>query len=267
MLMMGETPWHESRSYADILRPQANNENETHFSVDEFVKGYIEADKLNTMDGINNEDTSDSPTYDKASTISGIISRKNRPIIKIHGSLDTSNALVWTRTGYRRLLHFTPGYASFLRTVLSTCTVLYLGFSFSDGYINEIRGEVLSMPYGDASNRSSETSLPPPIGYAIVHDKDPYEIEFFERHEGVRMLTWSTKVPNSTVRDYSGLDRYLQTICNATSFIHYIGKSLVGKRVLLVEWSRANHQRTSTSQTNNHTVITSTTSSTSTDTL
>lgn len=75
-------------------------------------------------------------------------SRPYRPIIKIHGSLDPDRALVWSRTGYRRLQHTVPGYTSFMRSVLATCTVLYLGFSFSDGYLNELRGEVLSMLYG-----------------------------------------------------------------------------------------------------------------------
>jgi hypothetical protein len=83
-------------------------------------------------------------------------STKERPIIKLHGSITATGAidnaaaasysssgvaagygacsgLVMTRSGYRRLLHTTPGYMPFLRAVLSTCTVLYLGFSFSDG--------------------------------------------------------------------------------------------------------------------------------------
>ena len=47
--------------------------------------------------------------------------------------------------GYRRLLHECPGYATFLKALMSTKTLLYVGFSFTDDYLNEFRSEIVSM--------------------------------------------------------------------------------------------------------------------------
>lgn len=53
-----------------------------------------------------------------------------------------------TRRGYRQLLHATSGYNDFLQSVMASCTVLYLGFSFTDHYLNDLRSSVLSMMEG-----------------------------------------------------------------------------------------------------------------------
>lgn len=50
---------------------------------------------------------------------------------------------MFTTQSYRRLLHATPAYRAFLRTLFATRNVLFLGFSFTDAYINELRSEIL----------------------------------------------------------------------------------------------------------------------------
>ena len=50
-----------------------------------------------------------------------------------------------TREGYRSLLHLNPAYSNFLKTVMAGSTLLYMGFSFTDGYFNEIRSELMTL--------------------------------------------------------------------------------------------------------------------------
>jgi hypothetical protein len=63
-------------------------------------------------------------------------------IIHIHG---TCASPVVTKLGYRALLHRTPAYLPFMRTLMTTHTLVYVGFSFTDAYLDEVRSEALSM--------------------------------------------------------------------------------------------------------------------------
>jgi len=128
-----------------------------------------------------------------------------------------------TRTAYRRLQFQTPGYCNFILSLLSTCTVFWIGNSLSDGYLNELRSSVLAMLYG-----SKEPQVP--IGYACVADKKPSECDFFLRHEGVQILTWdSSQDPN-----FLSLDNILESIVSQTSFNYKLGEIVSNKRILLL---------------------------------
>ena len=85
--------------------------------------------------------------------------------LKLHGDLSQSQpdeTVVLTRRDYRRRLYEDPAYETFLRAVMATTTVLYLGFSFEDAYLNELRSEILALL---GQNREST-----PVAYAIVND-------------------------------------------------------------------------------------------------
>jgi hypothetical protein len=88
--------------------------------------------------------------------------RKSRPLLKLHGDLDSPETIVLTRRDYRRLLYENPHYLSFLRAYLLSHTVLYIGFSFTDAYLNELRSELLT--------RVDQRVGSEPVAYAIVND-------------------------------------------------------------------------------------------------
>lgn len=64
---------------------------------------------------------------------------------------------------------------------MSNYTILYMGSSFADHYLNTLRGSVLTM-----LNRinTNETLSFKPIAFAIVNDKSIREKDFYLRHEG-----------------------------------------------------------------------------------
>lgn len=118
-------------------------------------------------------------------------------VLKLHGDFDAAGSIVFTRRGYRRLLYENPAYLSFLRAVLAEHTVLYLGFSFADAYLNELRSEALAMiGYGARST---------PIAYAMLNDASATTCAHLRRTEGVEVLSYDSKNP----ADYLGFDQAL----------------------------------------------------------
>jgi len=105
------------------------------------------------------------------------------PTVQLHGSVrDDKSTLVCTREGYRRLLHGSAQYSTFVRTLLATYTVLYIGFSFTDSYINELRSEIMSLFQKGANGDKM------PLAYAIMNDVHPVQQQALLRHAGLAIL-------------------------------------------------------------------------------
>ncbi len=124
------------------------------------------------------------------------------PVIQCHGNLHDASSVVLTHEGYRRLLYACPNYHSFVKACLAQYTVLYVGFSFTDAYLNELNSEVLSM----VGCRG------PPIAYALLPNKSERERHYFRNHRGMHVLSWSTDEEG-----YGGLDRILEEIAAAAA--------------------------------------------------
>lgn len=113
--------------------------------------------------------------------------RLNDFIIKLHGDIEKKSAstpLVFSRSGYRELLFETPNYQSLIRTILATKVVVFVGFSFSDPYLNLIRSEVLSML---KSNRQNKI-----VAYAIMNDLSCHQVDYLKKHEGIAAISYDS---------------------------------------------------------------------------
>ncbi|MFO7565507.1 MAG: SIR2 family protein [Enhygromyxa sp.] len=158
------------------------------------------------------------------------VEHEGSPVLEIHGDLNQADAeqqLVLTRRDYRRRLYQDPGYQTFLRTVLSTRTVLYLGFSFTDAYLNELRSEILSLL--DFRHDSY------PVAYAVVADSPPEVRDFYRRHEGIELLDFRVGRRPDQSRDFSGFDRWLEAIYEAAAPRPRFARMLAGRRVLWLD--------------------------------
>jgi hypothetical protein len=147
-------------------------------------------------------------------------------VIKLHGDIEQTSErsdpeVILTRTDYRKLLFEDSRYSNFLRALLATRTVLFLGFSFSDGYLNLIRSEILALLRHDP--------LRPPA-YAVLDNIDQDEADFLLRHEGIEALVYDSKDG-----DHSGFDAYLEMIHEQTAPARIIGRLLNGKRLLWLD--------------------------------
>ena len=137
-------------------------------------------------------------------------------VIKLHGDIDSideeSPGVVLTRTDYRKLLFEDSRYSNFLKAMLATRTVLFLGFSFSDGYLNLLRSEVLALLKQVADE---------PLAYAVLDNVDEEEADFLAEHEGIHALVYT-----SENGDHSGFDNYLREIHEQASPTRIIGRLL-----------------------------------------
>jgi hypothetical protein len=144
------------------------------------------------------------------------------PVVKLHGDANGNPhlaPLVFARRDYRRLLHESPHHTNFLRALFATHTVLFLGVSFTDAYLNELRSEVLSLIGRKARGADDE-----PWGYAIVGDKTPAWRQYLRDHEGIEPLAYQ-----SNAGDHGGFDTWLRAIADATSTVGRLQAALRGR--------------------------------------
>lgn len=157
-------------------------------------------------------------------------------VLKLHGNLeDERDNVVLTRRDYRRRLYQDAGYQAFLRSILATRTVLYLGFSFTDAYLSELRSEVLSLLDFRAGSA--------PVAYAVVADAPTELRDFYGRHEGIEVLDYTTSAAEDAggKRDFSGFDRWLEAIDEVTSPRRRFARLFAGQRVLWLDPHPANN--------------------------
>lgn len=149
------------------------------------------------------------------------------PVVKLHGSANgdpRNNPVVLAREDYRRLVYENGTYRNFIKTVLATRTVLFLGVSFTDAYLNELRSEVLAMLSSDGDDTV-------PLAFAVLGDKTAMMCSYFHDHERVQVLNYASG-PN---HDHSGFDRWLEAVRNATAVRARLRRLVEGRRVVWID--------------------------------
>lgn len=143
--------------------------------------------------------------------------------LKLHGDVRVPQSVVLSRRDYRRKLHLDPGYQTFLRALFAQRTIFFLGFSFTDAYLNELRSEALALIGYD----------PPagPIAYALVNDAPEPMRRHYLQHEGIHLISFST----GGGTDFSGFDVILERLHAQTNPVSRFAEALRGKRILWID--------------------------------
>lgn len=153
-------------------------------------------------------------------------------LVALHGrAAAPSGDLVFTTRSYRWLLHEVPAYRAFLRTLFATRNVLFLGFSFTDAYINELRSEILAMIGVEGASRGLSD-------YAILEDVPPALAGHLEKREALVPLIYSTAENGTLKKNFDGFDRWLEAIHDATAPRESLRAKLQGKRILWCDPAR-----------------------------
>ncbi len=118
--------------------------------------------------------------------------RKFRPerVLKLHGDAQkpVHNPIVFSRRQYRARVHGEAPYTAFLKVLLATHPVLFLGVSFTDAYLNELRSEILSwMPTTEKGHYTER-----PRWWAVMPDLTPVMAKFFDEHECIKTISYAT---------------------------------------------------------------------------
>lgn len=143
--------------------------------------------------------------------------------VKLHGDLGAeNNRVVLSREDYRSRLYQDGRYATFLRTVLATRTLLFLGVSFTDAYLNELRSEVLAL-VGRNHDR--------PLAYAFLADCTEARASYFLKHEGIEVIGYDSQSPP----DHWRFDALLQRLRDETRPYPNLRAALKDKRILWLD--------------------------------
>ena len=142
-------------------------------------------------------------------------------IVQLHGRADDARSLVMTRSQYRRHLYSDAAYLTVLRALLATSTVLFLGYSLTDAYLNELRAELVeAFASGDAAQ---------PLAWAVIAGVSEIACSYYARHEGLGVIAYQA---GDGGRDHRGFDAILKSLYEQTNPIHRLGELLRGRRVL-----------------------------------
>jgi hypothetical protein len=156
--------------------------------------------------------------------------------------------LAFTQLGYRNLLHGNAYYQSFLASVMATKTILYIGFSFSDAYINELRSQTMMLLQQKSQlteeeeeemedcTDSGKRKEKDPIAYAITINSPKTEMELIKETEGVEFLNY---VPGDGGPGFEGVEKWLKAIHQRTNPIFRWARCLRGKKLLLLTRGKA----------------------------
>ncbi len=155
------------------------------------------------------------------------------PIIKLHGDAngDPENApVVLGRTDYRDRLYSEHGYTNFIRAAFAEYTVLFLGVSFTDAYLNELRSETLHLLHEPDGQQES------PWGYAVmkIDQASRHLVDLYRAHERIEVLA---------IPEFDQFDEWLGAIESRTSVKGRLTELLQDELIVWVDANPANNER------------------------
>ena len=149
----------------------------------------------------------------------------HRRLMRLHGGVaHPERPIVFTTRSYRRLVHGDPAYRGFLRTMFATHNVLYVGFSFTDAYINDLRSEILAMVGLHETARRG-------MDFAILDDVSEATAKHLSEHDGLQVLGFTKPSPT----DYGGFDGWLERIWRKTNPPHVLRDRIRERRILWLD--------------------------------
>lgn len=115
-------------------------------------------------------------------------------MFQLHGNITRHDSLVFTSTDYRNVIHSNQGLRTFLTSVLSTKTVLFLGFSLSDPHIDMVL-RYLKTAYGGV----------PVTHYALLSEPSQLQRDSHINKSGIRTIEYTPHDDSHPeVRDFVG---------------------------------------------------------------
>ena len=155
---------------------------------------------------------------------------KDDHVVKLHGSVQGDvGTVVFTLRDYRSRLYHEPGYLTFLKSVFATSTVLYLGVSFTDAYLNEVRSEILAL--------LGHQPAAEPMAYAVLPDVTAGQAAHLLHHEAIEVIPYTTDADGG----HSGFDDILGAVHAVTDPFHKLGRIVNGRRIVWLDPTSENN--------------------------
>jgi hypothetical protein len=140
-------------------------------------------------------------------------------VLKLHGEIGRpGNPVVLARRDYRARVHGRGGYSRLVSSAFALNDVLFLGTSFTDAYLNEIRSEVLSWfeQSGTPVDRTACLACQMPVKWwAVLPDANPKLVASMARHDGIEVITYDIRPDKS----HEGFDEILGQLASRASLV------------------------------------------------
>jgi hypothetical protein len=159
------------------------------------------------------------------------------PVLKLHGQIeDTNNPPILAREDYRRRVYEGRGdYLALLKALFATHPVVFIGTSFTDAYLNELRSEVFSWFTRRKNNQI--TTEGHPGWYAILPDANEQRRAYFNTYEGIQVISY-TPGPN-----YEGFDVVFDELHQTLSHTTRLKERLQGKTIVWHDSATSNNKK------------------------
>ncbi len=157
-------------------------------------------------------------------------------VLKLHGQV--GGEVVFAREEYRTLVHERGDYRQLLKVLLATHPVLFLGTSFTDAYLNELRSEVLTWFRGAGTHTQGFPGKP--RWWALLPDAHDATVDFFRDHEGIEVLSYATTAKG---KGHAAFTRFLEDLAKATNANANLAERLLGKRILWIDANPGNNAK------------------------
>lgn len=144
-------------------------------------------------------------------------------VVKLHGQIGAAdNDAVLSRRAYRARVHGRSGYSRLVSAAFAMNDVLFLGTSFTDAYLNELRSEVLSWFEEAGAGIGSQDCLAcrmPVRWWAVLPDARPELVRSMARHDGIEVISYDSSVGE----DHADFDAILQRMSQQASLSGLLG--------------------------------------------
>lgn len=124
-------------------------------------------------------------THTQHAELSGALRSDKFHLVKLHGTIDDIETIILARSGYRNLMNDRPAYHTYLTTILSTKTILFLGFSLTDPDPMEHLDELMEIFKGYTGTH-----------YALMSDIKPIEQSHFHKGYNIQIIPYISSTPD-----------------------------------------------------------------------
>lgn len=114
-----------------------------------------------------------------AETARALANDKN-VVFKVHGDITDQSSIVLTTSDYQNIMHGNQSTKGLLNTLLTSRTIIFIGFSLSDPHIDMLLESVKSI-YGGI----------PISHYVLLHEQSSFKISAFEKKYGLKVISYT----------------------------------------------------------------------------
>ncbi|MBN2238641.1 MAG: response regulator [Dehalococcoidales bacterium] len=124
-------------------------------------------------------------SYNNLSALGSLASEKSFFILKAHGSVDDIENIVFSRTDYQQVMINFPSYRTFLYSLLSSRTFLFLGYSLTDPDLAIILDDLAAIFQGFGQ-----------VHYILLPNCDGLDKTLFERRFNLEVINYQPSETN-----------------------------------------------------------------------